>query len=586
MSKEEILEEIKNIFLRLTEQEPTPDDEIEAKELLIESFKILKNENLIPDQIDLIDEICIKLENWDTLDLWFKEVEGLTENIEKILNLRERDLESEAIEIPSEFQEDTQIESKTEKKPKEIDITEIVTQVSEQFKGEIEGLKETIENLKQELYSKEERIKEISQEPEVQGEVFREPKMQEPEVQEPEIQEEIVQEPDVHEPEIQEETPKPKSKLAPPRIKIPLITKPQKPLKIKVPGESKDEKAEITEIGEKLETPKQQSISQVSLEELKKMLEPIEEPKSTIETQEGLKLTPIITEESSKESTSEIPFKLSLDSIKEQEIDKEKTELESLPIEEPELEHETKEESIITPLPPKKPKLIQTITESLEVPEKSILTSIPFEDSEPSQEVKEVLKPEIKEDITPELLPKEEPKMTPIISEKPKITPINVEEIDTESIKSSGTDLFNVFSSVGMTSPDKSAEPTKSAEPAKFAEPAKSIETLTSKTKKKEPEKKKVYVDLFPETKPAPPAKSEKIDDRTLPKDKDSLYQELIALEGRRYSLEKSYKELNKNYDSGMIDDYEFKNQSDGLKGNLDEISSRIAKIRRLISSL
>ena len=42
MSKEEILEEIKSIFLRLTEQEPTPDDEIEAKELLIESFKILK----------------------------------------------------------------------------------------------------------------------------------------------------------------------------------------------------------------------------------------------------------------------------------------------------------------------------------------------------------------------------------------------------------------------------------------------------------------------------------------------------------------------------------------------------------------
>ncbi|MFW9898292.1 MAG: hypothetical protein ACFFDO_03415, partial [Candidatus Thorarchaeota archaeon] len=386
--------------------------------------------------------------------------------------------------------------------------------------------------------------------------------------------------PEVHEPEIQEETTTPKSKLAPPKIKIPLIKKPQKPLKIKVPGEPKDEKVEITDIGENLEPPKQQSISQVSLEELKKMLEPIEEPKSIIETQEGLKLTPIITEESSKESTSEIPFNLSLDSLKEPEIDKEKTELEPLPMEEPELKQEIKDNSILTPLTPKKPKLIQTITESPEIPEKSTLTSIPFEESEPPQEVKEVLKPEKKEDITPSLLPKEEPKMTPIISEKPKITPINVEEIDTESIKSSGTDLFNVFSSVGMTSPEKSEEPEKSAEPAK------SIETLTSKTKKKEPEKKKVYVDLFPETKPAPPAKPEKIDDGTLPKDKDSLYQELIALEGRRYSLEKSYKELNNNYDSGLIDDYEFKNQSDGLKGNLDEISSRIAKIRRLISSL
>ena len=555
MSKEEILEEIKSIFLRLTEQEPTPDDEIEAKELLIESFKILKNENLIPDQIDLIDEIRITLENWDTLDLWFKEVEGLTENIERLLNLKEKGVESEKIKISSEFQEDTQIESKKEKKSKDIDMTEIMTQVSEQFKGEIEGLKETIEDLKQELYSKEERIKEISQEPEV------------------------------HEPEILEETSKPKDKLPPPKIKIPLIKKPQKPLKIKVPGESKgeafeavpeskDEKAEITDIGEKLEPPKKPSLSQVSLEELKKMLEPIEEPKSTIETQEGLKLTPIITGKSSNESASEIPFKLSLDSLKEPEIDKEKTELEPLPIEEPELKQEIKEDSILTPLTPKKPKLIQTITESSELPDKSALTSIPFEESEPPQEVKEVLKPEIKEDITPSLLPKEEPKMTPIISEKPKITPINVEEIDTESIKSSGTDLFNVFSSVGMTSP------------AKPAESAKSIETPTSKTKKKEPEEKKEYVDFLPETKPAPPVKPEKFVDGTLPKDKDSLYQELIALEGRRYSLEKSYKELNKNYDSGLIDDYEFKNQSDGLKGNLDEISSRIAKIRRLISSL
>ena len=71
-----------------------------------------------------------------------------------------------------------------------------------------------------------------------------------------------------------------------------------------------------------------------------------------------------------------------------------------------------------------------------------------------------------------------------------------------------------------------------------------------------------------------------------MPTDKDSLYQELIALEGRRYALEKGYKELSNNYNSGMIDDYEYKNQSEGLRSNLDEISSRIAKIRRLISSL
>ena len=83
MSEKEILEEIKNIFLKLTEGEPTPDDEIEAREKLIEAFKILRDENLIHDKADLIEDTINKLENWDTLDLWFKEVDGLVANIER-----------------------------------------------------------------------------------------------------------------------------------------------------------------------------------------------------------------------------------------------------------------------------------------------------------------------------------------------------------------------------------------------------------------------------------------------------------------------------------------------------------------------
>ncbi len=71
-----------------------------------------------------------------------------------------------------------------------------------------------------------------------------------------------------------------------------------------------------------------------------------------------------------------------------------------------------------------------------------------------------------------------------------------------------------------------------------------------------------------------------------LPSDKDSLYQELIALEGKRYSLEKTFKDLEKIYSTGSIDDSEYKSQSDGLRGKLNGITSKINKIRRIISSL
>ena len=71
-----------------------------------------------------------------------------------------------------------------------------------------------------------------------------------------------------------------------------------------------------------------------------------------------------------------------------------------------------------------------------------------------------------------------------------------------------------------------------------------------------------------------------------LPEDKDSLYQELIALEGRRYSLERNFKDVEKNFNKGSISDADFKRQNNILKKQLNEITSRINNIRRLISSL
>jgi len=168
MSKEEILEEIKNIFLKLTEGEPTPDDEIEARDLLLQCFILIKDENLIPNEIKLIDNTLNQLENWDTLDLWFKEVEGLTENIERLLNLKSKtDLSQQIYSSDIPLEEGLASGIKTA----DVDISEVVAQITSQFKGEIDNLKSTIEDLQKELHTKEEKIKGISEETVEQEEI-------------------------------------------------------------------------------------------------------------------------------------------------------------------------------------------------------------------------------------------------------------------------------------------------------------------------------------------------------------------------------------------------------------------------------
>ena len=197
MSKEEIIDEIKKIFLKLTKGEPTPDDEIEARDMLLETFKILRDENIFPEELNLINDTIDKLENWDTLDLWFIEVDGLVANIERILNFKPRIDLSSQLEFPEVNKKEI---SSSNVNATDIDISEVVAQVTEQFKGEIDNLKGTIEELKKELHKKEERANEVTDDMTIQEELTQES-----------VDQEI--------------TPKLPGKLAPPRIKIPLIRK-------------------------------------------------------------------------------------------------------------------------------------------------------------------------------------------------------------------------------------------------------------------------------------------------------------------------------------------------------------------------
>ena len=407
MSEEEKLkttiQEIKDIYLFLTEQEPTPDDEIEARDKLIDKIKSLRTINTfdIGANMRLFEDALMKLEEWDTLEFWFIESE-LPEYIQKIINITDKTVKFEKKEIKETSATQSQVNSASS----QIDITEIVDKVSEQFKGEIEGLKEKIEMLKQDLEKKDESLKQVSQ-----ARVVKTIK------------------------------PKKESKLPPPKIKIPAIKTPKDVPPVRVKSKP--------------------------------------------------------TEPKKKEERA-------------------------------------------------KPKITTSVTEM------------------PSLESSEI----------------EINKAEFAINSKPTISTVSVEEVEAESVKSSGEDLFNVFSSVG--------EKTNNSEQVIGR-----VGGMLVKEKKKKEEKKKKKGGLQEKTSTMPFVEfgATKIEDSIsttdeLPADKDALYQELIALEGRRYSLEKSFKDLEKRYHKGNIDDFEYKNQSDDLKFKLNEITSRINKIRRVIAGL
>jgi len=455
-SYDSALQEIRTIFSFLTEGKPTPDDEIEAKDKLINQFSRLKKNTTYPEEINFIDSILQKLDDWDTLDLWFSET-NLPDDIKNILNIPEK------TEPPKEEQiaeEQTNGES-------EIDLTDIFSKVSDQFKGEIENLKGTIDTLKRELEKKDETSK-----------------------------------PPTRKREVRKITPNPNAKLAPPVIKIPVIKKLVKPPQAK-----------------------RQSIP-------KTPITPVSEKYDTFEEQ----LTPIPVE------PEEIP----------------------LPIEDHEL----------TPIPKKVPNIeTAVIEESEEVSEdrplitekKKITSFIP-------ERPKEVSGSESSEH-------------RPFLVEKPKISAVKIEEIETESIVSSGSDLFNVFSSMGTKTKEKPQEIIG------FTEKPPKIEENKKEEKKKKKSKDVQEPTVMPfinfnnsDTRVEPDIESPSLEN--ISEDKDTLYQELIALEGRRYSLERNFKEIEKSFNKGSISEADFKRQNNILKKQLNEITLRINTIRGVISSL
>jgi len=493
----EVLKKIRVIYINLFYEEPTPDEEIESKEKLVNLLTdLLDNISGFENSQDLISNTLETVKNWDTLDLWFKEVEGLHENIEKILAL------TEDTKVRKEEAEGVEQKGEEVKVPADLDIKQIVTQVSEEFKGEISKLKDHITELETKLKEKDESLETAKKK------TFPAPAPKRP-------------------------TTKTKSRLEPPKIVIPQIGAEKKPKERKKPESVKT--VEIKPLQIELPKPPDKDKKLTPLPDKVISISKVQETKP--------KIAPV---------KSEIPIITPVSDKK--------------PIITPAAEEKPK----ITPVSDKKPK-ITPVTE-----EKPKIT--PVSDKKPK--------------ITPII--EEKPKITPVSDQKPKITPIvseespssdeelaaipaNLEaatarkkESDQEKLDkvSSATKLFNVFSGAAGNEEEVGQE---------------------KRTRKRGEAPGAAAVSVPPIEKPISSSISEGnlvLTPDMLPKDKDKLYQELIALEGRRYSIEKTQKNLENRLEKGQLDEMEFQEEMDKVKAQFGEITSSINEIRKIIQDL
>ncbi|KKM61961.1 hypothetical protein LCGC14_1526480 [marine sediment metagenome] len=545
MSEEEkfrnIIQEIKEIYLDLTEGEPDPDDEISARTILTEKIRELQSLDALQASVNtnLFEVVLTKLENWDTLELWFTESD-LPDDFKKIIDIPDGLSEEDISKQPEmTSSEEPQIVSDTGK----IDIKEIVDQVSDRFMGEIDNLKQKVENLKHEIEEKDETLRNLS-------------------------------------PTRVIKTIKPKKDvlLPPPKIKIPNIGRPAKPPQINgkirkddILSQAKFEIKPIEEIQAKIEDELKTLKPSSDVEEIpKETEEKVGETKSVLdlldelEPAQDISKSELIQGRKKQEQTlSKSKEQMSiLDILDEQdtmtpppklEVEEKKHESQRKPLIRTEvIEEELSEQTTISP-PPK----LETNEKKDDKPRRpSIRTEVSVVDDLPANYLSPI----------------------PFV-DSPSVI---IEEIEMESIKSSGTDLFHVFGSIGSEPVKKQSVPTTEFPSLPPTKEKKKIET-----KENQNEKKISSFVEFGSNEQSTKATEDSISySSELPTDKDSLYQELIALEGKRYSLEKTFKEVEKSYGDGSIGDSELNTSSEDLKDKLDQITSRINRIRRVIATM
>ncbi|MHA1723243.1 MAG: hypothetical protein ACTSXH_00160 [Promethearchaeota archaeon] len=677
-----LLQEIKEIYLSLTEGEPSPDDEIEARENFIRLFKSLKPITSIPKLDILIDECLDKLVKWDVLELWFVEVPGLKKLIKQILEQAGIELLAQK-EVITPSQE--KVSSGTFKKEHDVDVEEVVEKITEQFKSQINDLKKEIERLQQELKKEKvetpselirrelkEELKELKiMKKRGESSPIKKPKLPPPEIKLPKLKiakklpkisseegktedlfsKRLKEIQDIATPfklAISEEKEVPQEDASASEEEIQKLQQPsislekeqvfteddseiQEPIEKMAPASEEVEKAPEEIIPEVLKTPEKIDTKTQDLWNLEETLKKLEELENldTLESEKEVappEITPI--NEMVQEPSEDFAFQ-ELNESKDEEVPDSLPEPSFIPPPPPKALIPPKK---LTPIPktpfkeiesvkdlsmvPKKPSITSISVEtppsvkkpkiSLEIKEEPIESKIskptPFVEQNVSKEKKISIIPEIIEESIEDSQPEKPPfipdkemeiktEEEPMKKEEPLPQPFNLiglgEKLESKtaeksnSIKNTKIDLFEALTSVGKKQIKKSEKDTEF------------VKLLGQKKLVKE-DSKSVQITASPSFfKGTSTMKKETSEDEIipinieeLPRDKNKLYQELIVHEGKRYKLEKLYKELEDKHGRGVIDDLEFRNQTSQLKKKLNLITEIINGIRQVISTL
>lgn len=532
-------ERLKEIYEKLS-GEPTPEEEEQAKHDIISALEKMIEETDDDSDKTLYNEALQITKSWDTLDKWFVEMPDLVSKIKEILS----DVEAEDAqpeqegaltaeqnnELSKEIAE--AIAEATQDLPAQVDIKQIIKEITKQVtknflaKHEIEGtiVDEPEEKEKLETSQKTGGRLSLSKD-DIMNDLLKPKGVGDKKATEKkEDDSKVVLKP----------------KLSAPKISIPKVVKPKKKIVPKKKTEPKPQPksepkpAEPKKTTVKLPQPKKISIPQahkISASDKK----PIPQPKAEEKPKSKKKV--IIKPASIQKPKTKPKLKIKTVQSPPQAtvIDENGGEIRLQPIN---VDSSTpKPAAKIQPVSKKKPKIVVT----------------------PSQKPKSgKKKPKINVSAQPVSVSNAKPQQNEI---KP-LKPVKMSQNNSKNA------LFQAFNKRGKSNGKDSQTQVGGIKAVNIS--GGEIEGFKAQS-----------VD-------APKEQFEFVDsgDIYAKMSKDELYQELIALEGKKYAIERARKDMRAKHEKGQVPDVEYKTAIERFKYDLEHISDKINDLRRRVQTL
>jgi len=601
-----------NEIYELLMGEPTPDDEINAQKKLI---TILEDLIKIGDpklDINLLKETYEIVKNWDTLENWFSEVPKLPDNLKKIVEmagLKKEEKVTKKSEEPSKIQQEKLESKKSDLNLSEIQKKQLYLEINKAIEDATKGL--PLEFDKTNLVNAiTEKITKTFLEREFKIDLGSKEASEKVDLEMKKIG------------SVQQPTPvsESKSKTIPPKLSPDKVIQDMMTQITKIESDTK--KSTLTKTTSKLETPKI---------EIPKTITPIKKitPKSVS--------TPIkidVKDESKEQQVESKDIEKQPVISSEKEITNQKTTDSQIP--------QPKKVSIPTPkmikIPSDTKTPMTTISKVEQIPPmpKIKVVKVNQQVSSSNQNVNQIKSDEIKtiEPVTSENIQTIENKGQKTTIQSIKIKPVT-KELPSKNIVEDKPSSANVQQTQNLTDQSKSItpEPIKlkpiSVTPKTTKEPfVTEIKSSSNGAPTKIPviEPVKIPVESSKE-KLFHSLKGEKIESSPPPKEvkvgglkavnigggdiegfagvskvteaptedfeymepgdiyanmnKDELYQELIALQGKKFAIEQRRKDMRQKHEKGMINDIEYKTAIERLRYEIDNVSQKINTIRK-----